>query len=109
MREGDAAQIAERLVSYNRTSSSEVPRFTRIGRNSEESLPKPAKQVPHPARHIVSPCSRQVCGSPYRYHGGCACSAEPKLNRTHCDVGISALLLLGTHVNFLVRSAMTCG
>lgn len=45
MREGDAMQIAERLGSYNRTSSSEVPRFTRIGRNSEDNLPKPAKQA----------------------------------------------------------------
>ena len=45
MREGDAAAIAERLGSYNRTSSTEVPRFTRIGRADEAELPKPAKKV----------------------------------------------------------------
>ncbi|CAL8465936.1 g5472 [Coccomyxa elongata] len=45
MREGDAAAIAERLGSYNRTSSTEVPRFTRIGRADEAELPKPAKKM----------------------------------------------------------------
>lgn len=45
MREGDAAAIAERLGSYNRTSSTEVPRFTRIGR--DDKLPQPAQKVPY--------------------------------------------------------------
>ena len=51
MREEDAHAIAARLGSYDRTYSTEVPRFRSVGRQSEEMMPKPAKKVgPHPFR-----------------------------------------------------------
>ena len=45
MREEDAHAIAARLGSYERTCSTEVPRFRSVGRQSEEIMPKPAKKV----------------------------------------------------------------
>lgn len=45
MREEDAHAIAARLGSYERTCSTEVPRFRSVGRQSEEMMPKPAKKV----------------------------------------------------------------
>ena len=45
MREEDAHAIAARLGSYDRTYSTEVPRFRSVGRQSEEMMPKPAKKV----------------------------------------------------------------
>ena len=45
MREEDAHAIAARLGSYERTYSTEVPRFRSVGRQSEEIMPKPAKKV----------------------------------------------------------------
>ncbi|CAL5223957.1 g6563 [Coccomyxa viridis] len=45
MREEDAHAIAARLGSYERTYSTEVPRFRSVGRQSEEIMPKPAKKM----------------------------------------------------------------
>ena len=45
MREEDAHAIAARLGSYERTCSTEVPRFRGVGRQSEDMMPKPAKKV----------------------------------------------------------------
>ena len=45
MREEDAHAIAARLGSYERTCSTEVPRFRSVGRQSEDMMPKPAKKV----------------------------------------------------------------
>ena len=45
MREEDAHAIAARLGSYDRTYSTEVPRFRSVGRQSEEMMPKPAKKA----------------------------------------------------------------
>jgi len=72
MREEDAHAIAARLGSYERTCSTEVPRFRSVGRQSEEMMPKPAKKVKTyyvsvsacalPARNIrLQSCKRPIC------------------------------------------------
>ena len=55
MREEDAHAIAARLGSYERTYSTEVPRFRSVGRQSEEIMPKPAKKVWCPYRISAVP------------------------------------------------------